>query len=107
MISNTSDTSTKGVTLISESGVPPRRDRLPPLLRVIAILLSEAPFRQVQELERKIVETRADLPNGVSENVVEDGCRYGRQQADCGRHQSVRDARAYRTQAGAALLGQI
>src|SRR6266542_722936 len=62
MMSSTSTTSTKGVTLMSAiAAVPWNRRRPPPLppLTEIATLLSEAPLGQVQEFQREVVHARA------------------------------------------------
>src|SRR5579864_5252776 len=104
MISSTSTTSTKGVTLISAIGARPR-DRLPPdnETGVNAIALtSETPLDQVEELERKVVHPRAHLFEQMAEVVVEDGRWDGGKKAHRGSDQSFRDARPDGLQAGGA-----
>src|SRR5947199_10600767 len=84
MMSSTSTTSTKGVTLISESAVVPwnrLRPDAPPLLTVIAIRsASVRAFRQIEELEREIVHTGAHFLDDVAEVVVGDGRGNSREQ---------------------------
>src|SRR5882762_4822659 len=85
MMSSTSTTSTKGVTLISESAVVPwnrRRTDAPPLLTVIAIRSpSVSAFRQIEELEREVVHTGAHFLDDVAEVVVGDGRGNSREKA--------------------------
>src|SRR5471032_3032852 len=96
MISSTSTTSTKGVTLISDrvEVVPRLRDpyppplpppRLPPPLtdNAIALLPAETALGHVQELERKVIHAGANFADGVAEMVVCDGGRDGGKQAKC------------------------
>src|SRR5579864_5944077 len=109
MISSTRTTSTKGVTLISAIGARPR-DRLPPDdeggVNAIA-LASETPLDQVQELERKVVHTRAHLFEQMAEVVVEDRRGDGGKKPHGGGNQSFRDAGPDGFQTGAARRAQF
>src|ERR1035437_2383235 len=109
MMSSTSTTSTKGVTLISERLAPPRlRDPNPPPLKEIAMaLLSEGALGQVQELQRKVVHARADFADGVAEEVIENGRWDGGKKSHRSGNQRFGDAGRDRPQAGTALLSQI
>src|SRR5665213_1079826 len=109
MMSNTSATSTNGVTLISAMAETPRLDR-PPLAppTVIAIrLFSETALDQVQELERKIIQLSADFLERVTEMVVRHGRGYGGEQARGGCDQRVRNARSHKCQTGTARATEI
>src|ERR1019366_7209056 len=111
MMSSTSTTSTKGVTLISDRLAPPapRREPYPPppLTEIAMALLSETALDHVQELERKVVHARTDLPDPVAENVVKDRGRDGGCQTRRRRNQRFRNARRHRAQAGRAHLSQF
>src|ERR1700689_1756936 len=112
MMSSTSMTSTKGVTLISESAGDPwnrrRPDDPPPLLTVIAIgSLSVRAFGHVEELEGEVVQPGADLLDRVAKLVVSNGRGDGRQQAEGGRDQRFRYSRTHRAQARAALRPEL
>src|SRR4029077_19392203 len=91
MMSSTSTTSTKGVTLISESADVPwnrRRPDVPPLLTVIAIRsLSVSAFRQIEEFECEVVHAGAHFLDDVAEVVVGNGRGNGREQAHSGGNQ--------------------
>src|ERR1043165_2162005 len=102
MISNTSTTSTNGVTLISDSICPPprRRDPKPPPLTDNAMSLSETTFRHIEEFERKIVHARPDFADRVAEIVIENRRRDGREKPDGGRDERLRDAGSHRLEAG-------
>src|SRR5471030_2497023 len=115
MISSTSTTSTKGVTLISErvEVVPRLRDPyrlpLPPPLtdNAMALISAETALGHVQELQRKVVHAGADFADGVAEVVVSDGGRNGGKQAEGRRDQGFRDARSQCFEAGAAHVPQV
>src|SRR5450432_2069834 len=113
MINSTSTTSTKGVTLISESvDMPPRlRDPNPPpppfTDNAIRSLPAERALGHVQELQRKVFHAGADFTNRMAEVVVEDGGRYGGEQAESRGDEGFRDAGPKRLQAGAAHVAQI
>src|SRR5579862_10057157 len=112
MMSNTSTTSTNGVTLISDIAAEPWKRRrppppFPPPLTLMATSVSEASFGQVHELEREVVHLGAHLLNRVAEHVEEDGGGNGGDQAHGGRDQRFRDAWPDRFQAGAAHPTQV
>src|ERR1039457_6439993 len=111
MMSSTSTTSTNGVMLISDRLAPPLRRRdpypPPPLTDNAMALLSETAFGHVQELHGKVVHARADLPDSVAENVVEDGGWDGGCKARRRRNQRFGDARRHRAQAGRSHLSQF
>src|ERR1035438_5085154 len=109
IMSRTSTTSTKGVTLISERAAPPRlrEPNPPPLIEIAMASLSEAAIGQVEELQREVVHARADLADGGAEEVVENGRGDGRKKAHRRGNQGFPDAGPHRPQAGAALLAQV
>src|SRR5271157_5680865 len=111
MMSSTSTTSTNGVTLISDRLAPPPRRREPypppPLTDKAMALLSQTALGQVQEFQGKVVHARADLPDSVAENVVENSRRDGGCQPRRRGNQRFRDARRHRAQAGRAHLSQF
>src|SRR5271157_10889 len=111
MIRSTSTTSTNGVTLISDRLPPPPR-RLdpyppPPLTEIAMALLSETALGHVQELHGKVVHARADLPNPVAKNIIENRRGDGGRQARRRGNQRFRNARRHRAQAGRAHLSQL
>src|SRR5579863_9690719 len=110
MMSSTSTTSTKGVTLISARLDEPalrRRDPYPPPFVEIAMtLLPEGALRQVEKLHGEVVHTRTQFADLVAEEVIEDGCRNRGHQAEGRSHQSFGNARGDGAETGGALLSQ-
>src|ERR1019366_1699011 len=111
MISSTSTTSTKGVTLISDRLPPPPRRREPypppPLTDNAMALLSETALGHVQELHGKVVHARADFPDPVAEDVIEDRRGDSGRKARRRGNQRFRDAWRNRAQAGRSHLSQL
>src|SRR6516164_3235994 len=75
MMSNTSMTSTKGVTLISESDVRVRpwgvvKAMTRVLCRAVLERLCEVPLRHVQELQPEVVHEDAQLLDALKEVVI-------------------------------------
>src|SRR5665213_451800 len=106
MISNTSATSTNGVTLISAIAGKPRDRRSPLAVRLNAMSLLASLARRsldhIDEFEQKVVKTVAHLFQPATENVVKNRRRNGRNQANPSRNQRIRHAWPHRGQAGCA-----
>src|ERR1700733_5099802 len=115
MIRSTKTTSTNGVTLISDNASVPRPGRrlLPfdPTLMATnhsprrlfpKTSLSKTSLGQVDELEREVVHARSEFLQHVSEIVIEDGCRDGREEPHGSRKKRLRDSRTDRCQTGSS-----
>src|ERR1039457_2398022 len=108
MTSSTSTTPTRGTILISAMVGKPRDRRPfedPPSENAMPLVL-EGPFREIHELERKIIHPRAELPDRAAEQVVENVGGNGRGETERRGDERFRDAWGHGAEARAPRIGQ-
>src|ERR1700722_1219066 len=112
MISKTSATSTKGVTLISAMAGRPR-DRLPPPapVRLNAMIflasLARDALDHIHEFERKVVESVAHFFQFAAEDVIENRRWNGGNQSDARSDQRIGNTRPHRSNTRTSRRAQI
>src|SRR5258706_14702552 len=108
MIRSTKTTSTRGTMLISAmvGNTRDRRPCCPPPIENAMALVLEGPFREIQELQRKILHAGAEFADSAVEQVVKNVGGNCRRQAQRRGNERFGDTRRHRAKARAACRCQ-